>query len=506
MIRDSKINLKGKILKLAGSFSIAVKLFLVLLVLVLVITGATTFFVYDSSKSALREETRDHLVDLAKTTALMVDVDKHSQLEAGDEDTENYTEIRAVLQSVLAANPKTDDIYTMVHSDEENIWLFVIDAYESKHIGDELFTTSLFYNPLMESALEHPVAEGKISRWGSFSAYAPIYDSGGEPVGILGIDVCVEEEGEDFHEFQGYWLDLVKRTARGIDGDKHSQLKIGDENTDNYREIQTILESVVDENTGIEDIYTMVKSGEGTWLYVVDVYAMTPGIGGGYDVSEYPEMQLAFEGPIADEEITIDKWGVWLSAYAPIYDEEGTAVAILGIDKDVGNVLAAEKKLRSIIAFIFFGGLLFSLIVSILFAGHFTRPISELKLGTSRVINGDHSHRIDIERRDEFGELAVAFNHMTTSLEASIKKLEESKKKIEEAYRLRENFLRETSHRIFTPVSIIGGHAKILLDSGNLDDAQKERIREIRERNEEIQKLVQDALEGNYLEEEEGDG
>ena len=358
-----KIKMKDRILKLSGGFGIAFKLFLVLLVLVLVLTSVTTFFIYESSKTALREELSDHLVDLAKTTALMIDVDKHSQLEADEEDTENYKEIRAALQSVMAANPKIDDIYTMIRSEEENIWLFV-----------------------------------------------------------------------------------------------------------------------------------------------VDVYAMTPDIGEEYDISEYPQMQLAFERPIADEEITIDKWGVWLSAYAPIYDEEGTAVAILGMDMDAGNVLAAEKKLKSIIALIFLGALLLSLIVSFTFSSHFTRPLKKLKFGTSRVIKGDLSHRIDIERKDEFGELAAAFNHMTASLQEHIEKLEQSKKKVEEAYQLRENFLKETSHRIITPVSIIGGYTELLLESSNLGDDQKERIRTIRERNEEVQKLVRDALEGNYLEEEEEEG
>lgn len=169
-------------------------------------------------------------------------------------------------------------------------------------------------------------------------------------------------------------------------------------------------------------------------------------------------------------------------------------------------MLAAEKKLRTIITIIFLGALLLSLIVSFTFSSHFTRPLKKLKFGTSRVINGDLSHRIDIKRKDEFGELAAAFNHMAVSLQAHIGKLEESKKKVEEAYRLREKFLKETSHRIITPVSIIGGYTELLLESSNLNDDQKERIRIIRERNDEIQKLVRDALEGNYLEEEEGDG
>ena len=82
------------------------------------------------------------------------------------------------------------------------------------------------------------------------------------------------------------------------------------------------------------------------------------------------------------------------------------------------------------------------------------------------------------------------------------RKLEEEK--VKEACRLREHFLKETSHRIITPVAIIGGNTDLLLESSNLDDAQKEKIRIIRERNEEVQKLVRDALSGKYLEEGEG--
>ncbi|MEA1956963.1 MAG: PAS domain S-box protein [Euryarchaeota archaeon] len=113
----------------------------------------------------------------------------------------------------------------------------------------------------------------------------------------------------------------------------------------------------------------------------------------------------------------------------------------------------------------------------------------------------------DIEMEEARKRVDEALKHTALSLQEHVEKLEESKKKIAEAYRLREHFLKETSHRIITPVSIIGGHTDLLLDRGNLDDAQKEKIRIIRERNEEVEKLVRDALAGKYLEEEEeGEG
>lgn len=81
-----------------------------------------------------------------------------------------------------------------------------------------------------------------------------------------------------------------------------------------------------------------------------------------------------------------------------------------------------------------------------------------------------------------------------------------SSERIAKAQEEREHFLKETSHRIITPVAIIGGYIDLLLESSNLDDDQKEKIRIIRERNEEVQKLVKDALAGRYLEEGEEEG
>lgn len=92
---------------------------------------------------------------------------------------------------------------------------------------------------------------------------------------------------------------------------------------------------------------------------------------------------------------------------------------------------------------------------------------------------------------------------LTLSLQEHVKELEESKRKIAEAYSLREYFLKETSHRIITPVAIIGGYIDLLLESSNLDDDQKQKLRLVREKDAEIQQLVNDSLAGKYLEEKE---
>ncbi|MBK5191153.1 MAG: PAS domain S-box protein, partial [Methanosarcinales archaeon] len=124
-------------------------------------------------------------------------------------------------------------------------------------------------------------------------------------------------------------------------------------------------------------------------------------------------------------------------------------------------------------------------------------------------ITGGGSTEIDIIRRG--GETGTGEMRVTeTEWEgepaylASIRDITDRKRaeeEVKEAYRLREYFLKETSHRIITPATIIGGYSQLLFESSNLDEDQKESIQIIRERNDEVQKLVSDALAGKYLEE-----
>jgi CheY-like chemotaxis protein len=134
-------------------------------------------------------------------------------------------------------------------------------------------------------------------------------------------------------------------------------------------------------------------------------------------------------------------------------------------------------------------------------------PVGEEEKGLLKEGAGDIGFALhDMEMEEARKRAEEELKHTALSLQEHVEKLEEAKKKITEAYRLKEHFLKETSHRIITPVAIIGGHTELLLESSNLDDDQKEKIRSIRERNEEVEKLVQDALAGKYLEEEEGEG
>lgn len=60
------------------------------------------------------------------------------------------------------------------------------------------------------------------------------------------------------------------------------------------------------------------------------------------------------------------------------------------------------------------------------------RPLSILKLGTEIIGKGDLSHRIAVTQKNEFGELASAFNSMTNELQQTLASRDELNREIEE--------------------------------------------------------------------------
>lgn len=155
---------------------------------------------------------------------------------------------------------------------------------------------------------------------------------------------------------------IASTAALQIDPVKHGQLKThDDETTPTYKELREDLHRIRVANPDIRFIYTMTSTGRpNTWQFILDAEedpAEVSHIGDEYDISKLPEMQKAYSGAIADRELNRDKWGVFLSGYAPIYDVNWQPIAILGVDMTQENVqrrLMLLEAYSSIIWLIFF--------------------------------------------------------------------------------------------------------------------------------------------------------
>ncbi len=76
-----------------------------------------------------------------------------------------------------------------------------------------------------------------------------------------------------------------------------------------------------------------------------------------------------------------------------------------------------------------------ALVMGLALARSITSSVHELFMGTERVRQGDFTHRISIESRDQLGELAQSFNQMTGSIENLLQTAAE-KKRLEEELRI----------------------------------------------------------------------
>jgi signal transduction histidine kinase len=77
-----------------------------------------------------------------------------------------------------------------------------------------------------------------------------------------------------------------------------------------------------------------------------------PGLPGDeYSVEDVAALQYdAFRAPVVDEDITIDQWGNLISAYAPITDDDGEVVAILGMDIKADDYFTVTHNTFSVVA------------------------------------------------------------------------------------------------------------------------------------------------------------
>lgn len=77
-------------------------------------------------------------------------------------------------------------------------------------------------------------------------------------------------------------------------------------------------------------------------------------------------------------------------------------------------------------------------------ARRLTQPIAELLSGARAIAEGRFDHRIEVERKDEVGELARAFNDMTEKLRTTVTQLSSSRDRTQRAVRRVGEILRST--------------------------------------------------------------
>ncbi|OGB54077.1 MAG: hypothetical protein A2503_16465 [Burkholderiales bacterium RIFOXYD12_FULL_59_19] len=187
-----------------------------------------------------------------------------------------------------------------------------------------------------------------------------------------------------------------------------------DKALDSYKKGVAHLRELVASNPDIAFIYVMRRDGEAI-RFVLDSDPDSPGEPGEVYAVPVPALLEGFSKPGSDRELFTDKWGTFMSGFAPLSGGGGRYV--IGIDMRADEVANKLNALRTTGAL----SLVFSLLLAFLFSHFLSRSlVKRIHALHRRCLEVDTSaDMVSGQKGDELDQLAVTFGDMLTRLQQS---------------------------------------------------------------------------------------
>lgn len=231
--------------------------------------------------------------------------------------------------------------------------------------------------------------------------------------------------------FKQYLENLTQVSANLIPGEdvRASPLAAGCEKSPITQALIKKLRSIRAVDRDIFDTYIMVRDPDPDRVRFVtnaDRERTPVGCGEGYDISNMPEIRKGFLKSYTDLKPQTDRWGTWVSSFAPIKTRAGETVGIIGFDIAQQTVIEIRREFFSLFLISIGGCLVFSFTVGLLSSFWLTRPIRRVVKGMETVGGGDLEHKLERFHETEFDRMSGIFNEMTGSLKGMMRELAET--------------------------------------------------------------------------------
>ena len=207
------------------------------------------------------------------------------------------------------------------------------------------------------------------------------------------------------------------------------------------------------------------------------------------DASSRREVRTALAGRYGSATRLWEKRGrVYLFSALPIRaPDTGQVVGVVYVTRSTGPVKFAMLRLRTWLVIVLIAAISITAVLSLFLAATIARPLGRLTRIAEKIARGDRRETLAMRRRDEIGQLACAFDAMTTRLD--------------ERARDQSELAANISHEFKSPLTSIRGAAELLLE-GAADDppARDKFLRNILEDTHRLDRLVTRLLELSRLE------
>lgn len=167
--------------------------------------------------------------------------------------------------------------------------------------------------------------------------------------------------------------------------------------------------------------------------------------------------------------------------YANAVTQNGACVGVLVYISPVQEIYESLHGIQLRILVWMFIVAALVLIISLIVMRSITRPIGELSEGIRKMTGGDLSARVSVRGRNEFSELARAFNSMSEKIEALDK--------------TRSQFVSNASHELKTPLSTMKILIETLVYQDPMDPAMtKDFLNDVNKEIDRLNRIVSDLL------------
>lgn len=183
-------------------------------------------------------------------------------------------------------------------------------------------------------------------------------------------------------------------------------------------------------NPDIAFIYVMRREGDtgnptgGEVRFVVDSdSSAAQALPGDLYEEEVARLREGFLRPAADDVVNQDRWGYFLSGYAPVKNGAGTY--LVGLDMRADEVQRNFQRIRVAGAVSLLLSIVLAALFSQLLAARITRPVTQVIARTGEIARGELKGEVVVASGDELEDLAGAVNRMAGDLLESQTKREQ---------------------------------------------------------------------------------